>query len=79
MPEILTVMPSNETFDNTSVFVARFDTPNVTILDYSQYKCTTENLIAKQRIETYLDLKSGMYKDIFTRQGIVISYLYTIP
>ncbi|XP_022298408.2 uncharacterized protein LOC111107483 [Crassostrea virginica] len=59
IPEILTVMPSNETFDNTSDFVARFDTPNVTILDYSQYKCTTENLIAKQRTETYLDLNSG--------------------
>ena len=79
MPEFLTVMPSNETFDNTSVFVTEFYTPNVTILDYSQYKCTTENLIAKQRTETYLKLKSGMFKDIFTCQCIVISYLCTIP
>lgn len=59
LPELLTVMASNETFDNTSVFIARFSTAHTTMLDYSEYTCRTDNLIASKTSRHYLDLDSG--------------------
>ncbi|XP_062595690.1 uncharacterized protein LOC134257054 [Saccostrea cucullata] len=67
IPEILQEMSANETFDNTSVFVARFFTQNVTILDYSEYRCITTNLISTKVSSHYLNIKSGESK----RQGHV--------
>lgn len=53
-------MASNETFDNTSVFIAIFSTAQATILDYSEYTCMTENLIANKKSRRYLDLDTGL-------------------
>lgn len=60
VPELLTSMASNETFDNTSVFIASFSTENATILDYSEYTCKTINLISKKKSSRYLKLDSGL-------------------
>lgn len=60
VPELLKSMASNETFDNTSVFIASFSTENATILDYSEYTCKTINLISKKKSSRYLDLDSGL-------------------
>lgn len=54
-------MASNETFDNTSVYIASFSTENATILDYSEYKCKTINLISKKKSSRYLELDSGLW------------------
>lgn len=60
VPELLTSMASNETFDNTSVYIASFSTENATILDYSEYTCKTINLISKKKSSRYLKLDSGL-------------------
>lgn len=68
LPELLTVMASNETFDNTSVFIARFSTAHTTMLDYSEYTCRTDNLIASKTSRHYLDLDSGLWITFFKKK-----------
>ncbi|XP_048742476.1 uncharacterized protein LOC125655972 isoform X2 [Ostrea edulis] len=58
-PEILVEMGTNETFSNVTVFIARFSTSTVTILDYSEYNCVTTNLISTQEYKHYLNIDAG--------------------
>lgn len=65
-------MASNETFDNTSVYIASFSTENATILDYSEYTCKTINLISKKKSSRYLKLDSGLWITlIFSKKSLL--------
>lgn len=72
-------MASNETFDNTSVFIASFSTENATILDYSEYTCKTINLISKKKSSRYLELESGLWITlIFSKKSLLFVIVYAI-
>lgn len=72
-------MASNETFDNTSVFIASFSTENATILDYSEYTCKTINLISKKKSSRYLELESGLWITlIFSKKSLLFVIVYGI-
>lgn len=72
-------MASNETFDNTSVFIASFSTENATILDYSEYTCKTINLISKKKSSRYLELDSGLWITlIFSKKSLLFVIVYGI-
>lgn len=72
-------MASNETFDNTSVYIASFSTENATILDYSEYTCKTINLISKKKSSRYLELDSGLWITlIFSKKSLLFVIVYGI-
>lgn len=72
-------MASNETFDNTSVYIASFSTENATILDYSEYTCKTINLISKKKSSRYLKLDSGLWITlIFSKKSLLFVIVFGI-